>query len=140
MSEPISVLAYAVGAEWAEHPLERDPAPDLERLLGDDPGPLEVHQARCYLLAAGYDPALLPGRVRSVLGMAWTEHQGSPLDKAVRGVSSLLGATPGPDEFAAAHRYLAHTGYDPLLLPGDLRFMLSVDEPAHAAQADGALT
>jgi len=35
----------------------------------------------------------------------------------------LLGAAPGPDEFAAALRYLSHTGYDPLLLAGDLRVM-----------------
>jgi hypothetical protein len=72
--------------------------------------------------------------------MEWTEHQGSRLDRAVRGVSSLLGPEPGPDEIAAALRYLAHTGYDPSLLPRDMRVTLGVDEPRHVAQADGALT
>jgi hypothetical protein len=129
-----------LGMEWAEHPLERDPVPHVERLLGDDATPVEIHRARRYLLATGYDPALRPGRIRHVLGMEWTEHQGSRLDKAVRGVSSLLGPEPGPDEIAAALRYLAHTGCDPSSLPGDMRVTLGVDEPRHLVQADGALT
>jgi hypothetical protein len=133
-------LREQLGAGWAEHPLDHDPAPYLARLLGDDPGPTEVYRARRYLLATGCDPALLPGRIRRVLGMEWTEHQGSRLDKAVRGVSSLLGPEPGPDEIAAALRYLAHTGYDPSLLPEDMAVMLGVDGPRHLAQADGALT
>ena len=129
-----------LGMEWTEHPLDGDPASHLEGLLGDDPSPGQVHSARRCLLATGYDPALLPGRIRKQLGMEWTEHRGSPLDEAVRGVSSLLGPDPGQAEAASALRYLAHTGYDPALLPDDLRALLGVagsDQPMHS---DGALT
>jgi hypothetical protein len=129
-----------LGLDWTEHPLDVDPGPYLDRRLGDDPSPAEVHSARRLLLATGYDPALLPGRVRRNLGMEWTEHLGSPLDKAVRAVSSLLGPDPGPSEIASALRYLAHSGYDPTLLPGDLRATFGASGSGQSALSRGALT
>jgi hypothetical protein len=133
-------LREQLGFEWTEHPLDGDPGPYLEGLLGDDPSPAKLHSARRYLVTTGYDPALLPGRVRKQLGMEWTEHRGSPLDKAVRGVSSLLGPDPGPTETASALRYLAHIGYDPTLLPDDLRATLGVAVPGQPVSFGGALT
>jgi hypothetical protein len=123
-----------LGLEWTAHPLDGDPAPYLESVLGDDPSPATVHSARRHLLSTGYDPALLPGRVRRQLGMEWTEHRGSPLDQAVRGVSSLLGPDPGTTETATALRYLTHIGYDPRLLPDDLRATLGVDAARQPAR------
>jgi hypothetical protein len=129
-----------LGRDWTERPLDDDPASHIERLLSDDPGPAEIRSARLYVLDSGCDPALLPGRVRQLLGMEWTEHQGSPMDRAVRGVSTLLGRSPGTNEIGSARRYLDHIGYDAAMLPEDLRVLLATAEIAPAVGPDAALT
>jgi hypothetical protein len=46
-------LREQLGAGWAEHPLDHDPAPCLAPILRDDPGPLEVHRGRGSSLPLG---------------------------------------------------------------------------------------
>jgi hypothetical protein len=76
-------------------------------------------------------------------GTGWTSHGTAgaggflpyDVDAGARSVREILGNTPTRDEIESARGYLLQMGYDPTLLPGDLREQLGLDWTEHPTAA-----